>query len=326
MNTKRKQLIIARLKTWGWAILFLIAWALLQVILSLPFLNVLLDETTEMMFLGTVVSLLSTLIFVFIWTKFIHKDKWLDIGLRFGAKWKDLLWGMLYGATAITAGFLICWATGLIQVESVRFTPKLFLILLLFILVAFNEEILARGYLLRRFMTVYPKYIALGITALLFMSLHLANPNLSTVGMINLFLAGLLLGIYYVYRQNLWFPIGLHFTWNTFQAIFGYNVSGQNLGNVLVQRPIEGMDWLTGGAFGFEGSVLCSVIGVVCVIAVYLQYGRQTEVPVEDEDLEALAFQAETLTPLTLLDDDELESLDDLEAPDIPDEKRPEEF
>ncbi|OAV72158.1 CAAX amino terminal protease self- immunity [Bacteroidales bacterium Barb4] len=280
MNAERKEMIVAQLKTWGSIILFLISWFFLLMIFVVPLLLFgIMDPyskelTQEALFFISLVMLMGTLTTVFLWTKFKHGERIKDIGFELRTKWKDLLWGMFYGAAAVTGGFLICYITGLVQIVDIHFTPDILIVLFTLILVAAGEEILSRGYLLRRFMKTYNKYAALGIASLLFMAAHLANQNISTIGMINLFLAGILLGIYYIYKQNLWFPIGLHFTWNFFQSVFGFEVSGMKTESIIVQQPVEGMEWLTGGAFGFEGSVYCTIIQVLCITAVYFQYGR----------------------------------------------------
>ncbi len=47
--------------------------------------------------------------------------------------------------------------------------------------------------------------------------------------MLNLLLAGMLLGASYLYTRNLCFPISLHLFWNWIQGpILGYQVSGNN--------------------------------------------------------------------------------------------------
>nr|WP_321412929.1 CPBP family intramembrane glutamic endopeptidase [uncultured Allomuricauda sp.] len=82
------------------------------------------------------------------------------------------------------------------------------------------------GVILRNFMESMNKYVALLVSALLFALMHAANPKLSLIGNINLFLAGVVLGLPYIYTKNLMFPIAFHFSWNFFQSLFGFNVSG----------------------------------------------------------------------------------------------------
>jgi membrane protease YdiL (CAAX protease family) len=177
---------------------------------------------------------------------------------------------MLLGTMAVAGGFLICMAAGLVRVTAVHFPADLFPRLVVMIMVVIGEELMFRGYILRRFMAVHNKYMALLVSSLLFMLAHAFNSHLGVLPVINLFLAGVLLGSYYIYTQNLWFPIGLHFTWNFVQGpVLGYAVSGADLESIVVQQPLEGMDWLTGGAFGFEGSVLCTVACLLLTLAVH---------------------------------------------------------
>nr|MDE6348537.1 CPBP family intramembrane metalloprotease [Bacteroides sp.] len=91
------------------------------------------------------------------------------------------------------------------------------------------------------------------------------------VPFLNIVLAGCFLGASYVYTRNLCFPITLHWFWNWIQGpLLGYNVSGNEFGQeslLVVRFPVDSL--INGGSFGFEGSVLCSVlliIGTVLII------------------------------------------------------------
>ncbi len=48
-------------------------------------------------------------------------------------------------------------------------------------------------------------------------------------------------------------------------SIFGIKVSGTLVpgGSILASQPIEGKSLISGGAFGIEGSIICSVIFLV---------------------------------------------------------------
>jgi hypothetical protein len=59
---------------------------------------------------------------------------------------------------------------------------------------------------------------------------------------------------------RLWLPIGIHVAWNFTQGgIFGVTVSGHP-GEGLFQGTLTGPDWLSGGAFGAEASVVAIVL------------------------------------------------------------------
>ena len=64
-------------------------------------------------------------------------------------------------------------------------------------------------------------------------------------------------------------PIGIHWIWNYTQGnIYGFAVSGNNIGESILTPVIEGNNYITGGEFGAEGSVIAATIGVI--ISVYL--------------------------------------------------------
>jgi membrane protease YdiL (CAAX protease family) len=126
--------------------------------------------------------------------------------------------------------------------------------------VAFMEELVFRGYLLNNLMQSVNKWLALLITALLFAVVHISNPDVTILPVLNVFVAGLLLGINYIYTKNLWFSIFFHFIWNVFQGpVLGYEVSGFDMPFILEQN-LEGPALLTGGEFGFEGSIICLLL------------------------------------------------------------------
>ena len=145
-----------------------------------------------------------------------------------------------------------------------------------FILISLIEEVLCRGYILGQLLETSNKYIALIISSIIFTALHSFNPNMGTIPILNLFLAGILLGITYIYTKNLWFPIALHFSWNFFQGpIFGFEVSGQEFYAIIQQSRVED-NFLNGGSFGFEGSLLATILMLVSIFLIDQYYRRKT--------------------------------------------------
>ena len=151
---------------------------------------------------------------------------------------------------------------------------SIFYSILVFTCVSFSEELLIRGYVLKNFMSSFNKYFALIMSSLIFALMHGANPNISLIPLFNLFLAGILLGTSYIYTKNLWFPIGLHFGWNLFQTLFGFNVSGQDFYS-LIEFKITASNLITGGAFGLEGSIYSIVIQVVLIVFLIMYFERK---------------------------------------------------
>ncbi len=221
-------------------------------------------------------STIGTLLLIWIFTRFIDRKKIIDLGFSFKKRTKDILYGLLAGFIMMGAGSLILYFSGNLTFDSITFNLiGLAESVVLFILVSINEEVFVRGYLLRNFMDSMNRYIALMVSALLFMSLHLLNPNVSLVGIFNIFLAGLLLGIGYIFTKNLWFPLALHFSWNFFQGpIFGFEVSGTSSSS-LISQSIHGNEILTGGQFGLEGSIIATVLCSLGILIFWMIYKKQ---------------------------------------------------
>ena len=110
------------------------------------------------------------------------------------------------------------------------------------------------------------------ISSFIFAIAHLANAHISVISAINIFLAGVLLGIYYIYRGNLWLPITLHFSWNFFQGpVFGFEVSGSATYSMFIQN-ISGHPLITGEPFGFEGSLPATILILIGIAGLHYRY------------------------------------------------------
>ena len=146
---------------------------------------------------------------------------------------------------------------------------KVLLSIVLFMGVSVFEEIIFRGYVLKNLLESFNPYAALFVSSLFFSLIHGANPNVTLLGLSNIFLAGIFLGASYVFTKNLWFPIALHFSWNFFQAMFGFKVSGLDSYSIIKFDIIEN-NYINGGEFGFESSVLSLIISFslfCCIIS-----------------------------------------------------------
>lgn len=220
-------------------------------------------------------SLLGTTLVVWLFVRFVEKNKFINIGLSLKSRQAELLQGILAGTIIMGLGFVFLAAAK--ELTFVRFIfnlRELAITIALFSVVSLTEEVFLRGYVLRNLMASFNKYVALLISAILFSLMHAFNPNVNTLGLVNILLAGLLLGITYIHSQNLWFPIGLHFSWNLLQTWLGFNVSGQNTYSLL-EISLGQNKLLSGGEFGFEGSLLASVLQCMAIVFLAFYYSRK---------------------------------------------------
>lgn len=267
-------------KGWIKTILYFATWLLIQFLVFLMITLVLKFTGSKVNFfqgstdvtilmIGSCIQMLSTLLTTWIFCKYIEKISLKMVGLTWKHKLKDFISGGILGIVLISLGSGILISLGLISIQSFTFNALLLLkSLILFMAVAVNEEVMARGNILRTLMESMGKYWALLVSAVIFSLLHGLNPGITFIGFTNIFLAGILLGIYYIHTKNLWFPIGLHLTWNYFQGpVWGYSVSGEEIRGLVTQKLL-GIDLLTGGKFGFEASLICTIIMVVAILAI----------------------------------------------------------
>jgi len=145
------------------------------------------------------------------------------------------------------------------------------------------EEIVSRGVIFRIVEEGLGTWASLLISAAVFGGLHGWNPNATAWSAFAIALeAGLLFGLLYHVTRSLWICMGVHAAWNTAQGPFyGIPVSGFGQQGFIASH-MQGPDWLTGGPFGAEASVvalcICSFATVVC-LAVAMRRGSVVPAP-----------------------------------------------
>lgn len=265
-------------QTWLRILLFMLSWlfiwiltqGLAALLLSSIFNVNLFSETgltddsnlTFIKTLSELITLGTSFLIIFVFRKYIDRKSIISMGYNIKGKLRDIIWGIVVGFILISIGFLTLLITNHLTIESISFSWSIIIQSFFFFLVAaIIEEIVFRGYILNNLLSsMKNKYLALLISSVLFAFVHGLNPNLNLISIINLIIAGLALGITYVYTKNLLFPIFMHVSWNYFQGpIFGFEVSGINASSIIKQKVI-GNDLLTGGQFGFEGSVILTIL------------------------------------------------------------------
>lgn len=237
--------------------------------------NLTAPDTPIQTLISSFFAMLGTLLIIWIFMKYVDKEKFINLGLQFKNRKKDFILGIGLGILVMGIGYELLVLLNEINFDKIVVEPVNILIsIALFTCVSIMEEFLFRGYILRNLMISFNKYIALIISAVLFSLIHGMNPNIDAFSLFNIFLAGILLGISYIYTKNLWFPIALHLSWNLFQTLFGFNVSGQDFYSV-VEFKVQENNLLNGGAFGLEGSILSIIAEVLIIIGVVVYYNKK---------------------------------------------------
>lgn len=139
------------------------------------------------------------------------------------------------------------------------------------VVVGFLEEILFRGIVFRMLQGWLGTWLAVLLSVVIFTLAHAPNRGATAIALACVAGAGLLLCAAYMLTGRLWLGIGFHIGWNFTQGgLFSVPVSGHPAKG-MVQGVLNGPDWLTGGAFGVEGSAL-AVLAVIAGSAALLAY------------------------------------------------------
>ena len=183
--------------------------------------------------------------------------------------------GALFGTLQIFTVFFIIFGLKAIDVYYVGNISILLLIkvFIIFIFQALLEEILFRGYLMPFFSKVIGIKFTIILLSFLFTCIHLFNPNLDIIGLANVFLAGVTFSLIYYYTGNLWLVGAMHTLWN---FILGFIVGSQISGiitynSVFFSIPVENKDLISGGVFGFEASIVTTIVELtISLFVIYL--------------------------------------------------------
>ena len=231
----------------------------------------------------------TALIFVFIWAwlRLYDGRPFWTIGLeRAGAALKyarGLLVGLALfgGAVALLALFgLVGGERGNPALQGAPALGGVLLVALGWLVQGASEEILCRGWIMQSLGARYRPWLGVLVSSLVFAALHLLNPNLSAIAIVNLFLFGLFAAVYALWEGGLWGVFAIHSVWNWAQGnLFGFEVSGTApAGGTLFNLQETGADLVTGGPFGPEGGLAVSAV-LLLGIGVVLLLSRRRAVP-----------------------------------------------
>ena len=213
-------------------------------------------------------------IMLWLFMKFIDKQPLIEIGFQTLGRLKEFNYGLILGLLIMAFAYVFLSLIGEIVFENFTFDlQKIFLSIILFIGVSVFEEVIFRGYMLKNLLESFNPYVALFISSIFFSLIHGSNPNVTTLGLCNIFLAGFFLGASYIFTKNLWFPIALHFSWNFFQSMFGFKVSGLDSYSII-EFTIPENNMLNGGEFGFESSFLSIIILIIGTFIIWKYFKK----------------------------------------------------
>jgi hypothetical protein len=139
-----------------------------------------------------------------------------------------------------------------------------------FALLALAEEIAYRGYAFQCFIRALgPTGATLGF-AVIYAIIQALTLGANRASFVVSLAFSLLLSTAYLRTRALWVSWGLNFAWKASRAlVFGLAVRGVSSHSPVVQGDPMGPFWLTGGAFGLDGSWLALFVLLAAIPAVF---------------------------------------------------------
>lgn len=214
----------------------------------------------------TLASQIGLIVTAILYCRLFEKRKAHTMGFCKKGIVSQYLLGIIMGAVAFCAAYVICLLTG--SVEFFAKPSKGFSILYLvgfllgYLIQGMAEEVFCRGYLLVSLTKRYSVTFSVVISSLFFALLHGMNAGMTALSYVNLFLCGALFALLFIRFENIWIVGAFHSIWNFVQGnILGVSVSGMGLQRSLfTSKFVEGADAINGGKFGLEGGLSVTLV------------------------------------------------------------------
>lgn len=192
----------------------------------------------------------------------LKRDPWSELGIAKSAVWvKSLSVGLLLGILMVSVVVLMLILGDWASLSYNNTDGKVLVMIAGLFCLAFCEEVIFRGilwnWIARRMGTAW----ALILTSALFGFVHVFNPGLENIALLNIIIAGAIFGLLRVITGDLWMAIGCHWGWNlSLGAILGIPVSGNVFEHSVFRWSTHDDGWMTGAAFGIEASLLSQLV------------------------------------------------------------------
>ena len=224
---------------------------------------------------------------------------WYGIGRN---RLSDFLPGAVWGLVALSLLVFILRSLHLLYFDARLLSGSALILyalkwLIAFLFVGFAEEYFLRGYLqytLTRGLMGLGKiispertrmvafWLAAFVMSILFGMMHLGNEGENALGILQVFIVGMVFS-YALWRTgSLWWAIGFHMAWDWAQSfLYGVPDSGNLSVGRLFQTHIAGKTILSGGVDGPEGSILAVPVLLLMVVIIRFTTSPGPQPPLE---------------------------------------------
>jgi len=209
----------------------------------------------------------------YVCARYLEELPWRSLGLTFHSGWlRDLVLGFGIGFASLMVAVAIASRSYSFSIGANGWSGIVKSMIAsgaLLFGAALAEEAIFRGYALQTLSRAKLAWVGVLLTCITFGLAHLSNPNVVTgLTFLNTTIAGIWLAAAYLRTRSLWLPLGVHWSWNwALGWFFGLPISGIKLvNNPLLNAQDNGPKWLTGGSYGIEGGVACTIALILCTV------------------------------------------------------------
>ncbi|EEM47892.1 type II CAAX endopeptidase family protein [Bacillus cereus] len=219
---------------------------------------------------------------LFIWVRFVEKRPFSSIGF-WKEKWmRKYLKGALIGFIFISTPVILLLLMGSVKLQVQHITSTVIVgivgSLVAFLIQGATEEIIVRGWLFPVLSVRSRIWVGIVVTSFLFGFLHLLNPGITILSISNIILVGVFAAFYVLKDSSLWGICAWHSIWNWAQYnVYGFAVSGMTIYSTPLFKPAtNGPEFLHGGTFGIEGSIITTIMLTIASIVLWRKlWGRK---------------------------------------------------
>ncbi len=216
---------------------------------------------------------------VILWVRLFEKRSFLSLGFAKRHAVAEYLVGIVAGTLLFSLAVGICVLAGVAEVSVIASKPAWWFLGLFFVgflIQGMSEELLCRSFLMVTLSRKWPLWACALTNAAIFSALHLMNPGIAPIALLNIFLFGVLASVLTLRRGSIWMVSALHSLWNFAQGnLFGIPVSGlTGMPSPLTTTMENDTLWarlVGGGSFGVEGGLgatIAMVAGILVVMGV----------------------------------------------------------
>ncbi|MBZ6024626.1 CPBP family intramembrane metalloprotease [Bacillus cereus] len=221
---------------------------------------------------------------LFIWVRFVEKRPFSSIGF-WKEKWmRKYLKGALIGFVFISTPVILLLLMGSVKLQVQHITSTVIVgivgSLVAFLIQGATEEIIVRGWLFPVLSVRSRIWVGIVVTSFLFGFLHLLNPGITILSISNIILVGVFAAFYVLKDSSLWGICAWHSIWNWAQYnVYGFAVSGMTIYSTPLFKPAtNGPEFLHGGTFGIEGSIITTIMLTIASIVLWRKlWGRKAK-------------------------------------------------